>query len=84
MILQVFDLKDRSPAWAKAFFLKRIFTLRAGATLFPCAWHQRLSSSRGDSPARLIKFSRAFFFMFEVACQSLSLVLRLSYYTGSG
>jgi len=60
MILQVFDLKDRSPAWAKAFFLKRIFTLRAGATLFPCAWHQRLSSSRGDSPARLIKFSRVF------------------------
>jgi len=40
MILQVFDLKDRSPAWAKAFLLKRIFTLRAGATLFPCAWHQ--------------------------------------------
>jgi hypothetical protein len=37
--LQVFDLKDRSPAWAKALFLKRILTLRAGATLFPCAWH---------------------------------------------
>jgi len=42
-------------------FVKRIYTLRAGATLFPCAWHQRLSSSRDHSPARLIKFSRAFF-----------------------
>jgi hypothetical protein len=39
MSLQVFDLKDRSPAWAKALFLKRILTLRAGATLFPCTWH---------------------------------------------
>jgi hypothetical protein len=39
MNLQVFDLKDRSPAWAQALFLKRIHTLRAGATLFPCAWH---------------------------------------------
>jgi len=58
--VQVFDLKDRSSAWARALFLKRILTLRAGATLFPCAWHQRQSSSRGGSPARLIKFSRAF------------------------
>ena len=41
--------------------LKRIFTLRAGATLFPCAWHQRLSSSRGDGQARLLKCGRAFF-----------------------
>jgi hypothetical protein len=39
MSLQVFDLKGRSPAWAKALFLKRILTLRAGATLFPCTWH---------------------------------------------
>jgi len=30
--MQVFDLKDRSPAWAKVLFLKRILTLRAGAT----------------------------------------------------
>jgi hypothetical protein len=59
--LQVFDLKDCSLAWAKAFFLKRILALRAGATLFSCAWHQRLPSSRGDGPARLIKFNRAFF-----------------------
>jgi len=36
---QVFDLKDRSPAWVKALFVKRIYTLRASATLFPCAWH---------------------------------------------
>jgi len=39
MSLQVFDLKDRSPAWARALFLKCILTLRAGATLFSCAWH---------------------------------------------
>ena len=37
--VQVFDLKGRSPAWAKALFLKRILTLRAGATLFSCSWH---------------------------------------------
>jgi len=37
--MQVFDLKDRPPAWVKALFVKRIYTLRAGATLFPCAWH---------------------------------------------
>ena len=54
------DLKDCSPAWAQALFLKRILALRAGATLFSCAWHQRLPSSCGDGPARLIKFSRAF------------------------
>jgi len=37
--VQVFDLKDCSPAWAQALFLKRILALRASATLFPCAWH---------------------------------------------
>ena len=58
--MQVLDLKDRSPAWVKALFVKRIYTLRAGATLLPCAWHQRLPPSRGDSQARLIKFNRAF------------------------
>jgi hypothetical protein len=58
--MQVLDLKDRSPAWVKALFVKRIYTLRASATLLPCAWHQRLPPSRGGSPARLIKFNRAF------------------------
>jgi hypothetical protein len=37
--MQMIDLKDFSPAWVKTHFVKRIYTLRAGATLFPCAWH---------------------------------------------
>jgi hypothetical protein len=40
--------------------VKRILTLRARATLFPCSWHQRLPSSRGDGPARLTYVNLAF------------------------